>query len=190
MSDHANDQLTAAEYRELTGQQGPQDEAGNPETAPKESALAIDPGTETGAAWTNGKHLRLATVDFWALLEELEHGADTDWPINVTPARTAIILEAPHLRPVTHARNLKGQNWRAAAKIAQNAGGVQREAELLAEGIERLGYQLTQTAPIQEKKWPAGYAERVAKGLGLEWEGPNNEHTRDAFRLLLHHNVV
>ena len=100
---------------------------------------------------------------------------------------TLYIVEAPYKTGVTHQRLIAGQKRLSAQlKIAQNAGAVQREAELLVEGLRRLGYDVVEHEPSTSKKWD----HQSLEGLIGEWNGPSNEHTRDALMMLVAHGFL
>lgn len=72
------------------------------------------------------------------------------------------------------ARGTKGRD-----KFAANVGSNRREAVLLADGLERLGYNVRRVRPINAKKWDAAEFMRFTK-----WPKGENEHVRDAARLV------
>ena len=170
MTDTANETLSAAEYREKHGRgtQPTLDGMGAPADE-YDQALAIDPGADTGVAWTNGDAVETRTTDFWTLIRRFG-------PAN--PASTVVILEAPYL-----SRQSMGRK----PAIAYNSGAVAREAELLRDRIEWKGYPLIEHDPSQQgSKWDRDLAKQVVGG----WEGPDNEHCRDALRLLFFYNFL
>ena len=174
----ANETLTAEEFREKYG--GPTAEEATGELGDNyQKVVAVDPGVDTGVAVTWGDHTKTFTVDFWDVYRRSRKGTNTDG--------TLYVVEAPYKTSVTHQRLIDGQQRLSAQlKIAQNAGGVQREAELLVEGLRRLGYVVLEHEPSTSKKWDHDSLE----GLIGEWSGPSNEHTRDALLMLVAHGVL
>jgi len=136
--------------------------------------VAVDPGTSTGVAVAWGDDVLTNTQDFWQVYNRTEKIDD--------PGDTLYIVEAPYKTGVTHQRLIANQKRLSGQlKIAQNAGGVQREAELLVAGLRRLGYDVVEHEPSTSKKWD----HESLEGLIGEWNGPSNEHTRDALLMLV-----
>jgi hypothetical protein len=67
-------------------------------------------------------------------------------------------------------------------KILVNTGGVQREAQLLAEAIRRLGFEVVQVPPIRKAKWTD---EEFQLATGSHQS--SNSHEKDAVRLAFHY---
>ena len=184
MTDTANETLTAEEYRQKYGDQAqPQLKEMQPGNA-CDVALAIDPGRESGLAWTDGDRVVTGTASFWAIwsaLAELIPGAPLE---GATPGVRAgdccVILEAPYK---------SRQSMGSRPAIAYNSGQVAREAELLAEWLrgDEIGYRLIEHDPAQQgAKWDSSLARKIVG----DWEGPDNEHCRDAIRLLFFYNFL
>jgi hypothetical protein len=174
---------TQEEYERLTeGRWDDASQSDEPLHRRFDAALAIDPGTTTGLAFTDGS-LRLAfTTDFWALIDALREQQlpPSDYqPQPCSPQNTVVILEAPHLS----APGMRGGN----TGQAYSTGRVSRESELLLDGIERIGFDVVEVDPAQNSgKWDRTTAERIIGG----WSGQNNEHTRDALRLLFAYSFL
>lgn len=140
-------------------------------------AVAIDPGRTSGLSWTDGDDVRTWTSEFWSIVgptffSGLPPGvAHTD--------NTCVILEAPYLsRPGMHA-NIPAK--------AYNSGGVAREAKLIHERLEMAGYHVIEHDPAgQGPKWES----REIRPIIGDWEGPDNDDTRDALRLLFFYNFI
>ena len=160
--------MTAAEYRAKHGKEQSLPGMGAP-SQDYDQALAIDPGTDTGLAWTDGEVVKTVSSDFWETYTFL---------CNHDPQTECILLEAPY-----KSRQSMGRK----PAIAYNSGGVAREAELLRDAAEDLGYTVIEHDPSQQgQKWDRELAKQVVGG----WEGPNNEHCRDAIRLLFFYNFL
>ena len=171
-AEHVNDTYTLDEFNE---KYGPTADQATVELGDNyQKVVAVDPGVDTGVAVTWGDHTRTLIVDFWDVYRRSINGTNTDG--------TLYVVEAPYKTGVTHQRLIAGQKRLSAQlKIAQNAGGVQREAELLVEGLRRLGYDVVEHEPSTSKKWD----HESLEGLIGEWNGPSNEHTRDALMMLV-----
>ena len=130
--------------------------------------IGIDPGKNTGFAVYDierGELRELTTVDFWTVYHKV---------LNTYSSTTAAIyIEVPKTK---HVFQKKATGDSQMQRQAVNIGSVIREAELLAEGLERVGYTVT-------RKHPQGKvsAERFESYTG--WTGRSNEHTRDAAML-------
>lgn len=127
--------------------------------------IGIDPGTSTGFAvydTIEEKLIALETTTFWGVLNLLEEtwGEET----------VLIVIEVPESKHVWHnGGTAKG----SVQRTALNVGSVIREAELLAEGLERAGYDVKRVNPRGKVK--AGDFNKVTG-----WEGKTNQHVRDA----------
>jgi hypothetical protein len=172
MSDVANETISAADFQEKYG--GPTADQATLDPEQYDEIVAVDPGTTTGVAILCEGRLATTTQDFWALMRRARADART--------VRSLYIVEAPYKTGVTHQRLVAGQNRLGAKlKIAQNAGGVQREAELLVEGLRQLDQDVLEHEPSTSKKWGD---EKLRRLIG-DWNGPSNEHTRDAIMMLV-----
>jgi hypothetical protein len=168
--------------RLMQGRPGDSTNADEPLHRAFDSALAIDPGTTTGLAFTDGS-VRLAyTTHFWALIDALREKQlppSNFLPRPCSPENTVVILEAPHLS----APGMRGGN----TGQAYSTGRVSRESELLLDGMDRIGFQVVEVDPATNSgKWDRSTAERIIGG----WSGQNNEHTRDALRLLFAYSFL
>jgi hypothetical protein len=172
MSDVANETISAADFQEKYG--GPTADQATLDPEQYDEIVAVDPGTTTGVAILCEERLATTTQDFWALMRRARADAHT--------VRSLYIVEAPYKTGVTHQRLVAGQNRLGAKlKIAQNAGGVQREAELLVEGLRQLDQDVLEHDPSTSKKWGDDKLRRL---IG-DWNGPSNSHTRDALLMLV-----
>lgn len=143
-----------------------------------DSAVAVDPGTTTGVAvcFVDGE-LKTRTTDFWGLYERIR---DHSSPVVAQMKNVVYIVEAPYMTKWGKAQDNSA--------MAYNSGGVAREAELLVEGIERSGHEVIEHDPHSSgnSAWSGGkWDSETAHRIVGEWEGPDNEHTRDAIRLLV-----
>lgn len=139
--------------------------------------LGIDPGAHTGLALfdaTTQRWLTVREVDFWQAFEFVTREA---WPADgweFTKQNLLIVIEAGGLNsPTFHT----AANWAAQNKTSQRVGGANREADLLANGLTRHGWQVVRVRPTS-RKWSAADA-RTETG----YTGRTNEHTRDAMKL-------
>lgn len=126
----------------------------------------IDPGKKTAIAKYDKKLGRLTdvfTVDFWGCYEYFSY----DYVLNDAPI-SKVIIEVPRTKSNWHK---KGCDITAA-----NVGGIFREANLLADGLEKLGYEVVRQHP--QGKVDAEYVKRLTG-----WKDRTNEHTRDAIML-------
>ncbi len=126
--------------------------------------IGIDPGKQTAVAVYDKELKRLIDVfmtDFWGVHEYLESSPD-NYVID------KIIVEVPRTKSNWHK---KGCDITSA-----NVGGIYREAELLAEGIERMGYTVIRQHP--QGKASHNYIKRLTG-----WNKRTNEHKRDAIML-------
>jgi hypothetical protein len=127
-------------------------------------SIGIDPGKTTGFAVYDIEDdiLTLRDTTFWEVFEL----------IYVYPKSEIyeITVEVPNSKTVWHST---GANQKTAARTGVNVGSVLREAELLAEGLERYGYNVRRVHPrgkVDAKKFNAftGFTKR------------SNQHQRDA----------
>ena len=126
------------------------------------NVIGIDPGKRTGLAIVRDGYLRsLYTIDFWSTYDMLASFSATD---------IKVVIEVPHNK----------KNWHGVG-AAVAVGGVIREAQLLADGVERLGFSVTRVHPTGRGK-KMKHAE-FCKLTG--WKGRTNEHARDAALLAL-----
>lgn len=139
----------------------------------KRYAIGIDPGETTGVAIYDRKEKRIAqiyTSDFWQV-----YGiARTIW---LNDFDDAIILIETAKRTGIYARYHAKEQGALREKIAANVGSNAREADLLATGLEKLGFDVRRVKPTNSK-WDAKKLKFVT---GIEYR--TNEHVRDAIQL-------
>lgn len=142
-------------------------------------AIGIDPGKSTGIALYHRvakKVLGCWTSDFWGcynLLRDLQ-----------VRSRFVVVIEAPvktALYANQQAEADKGsakRGNRMMANVAQNA----HEADLLATGLEELGYVVVRKRPKRRNHKTADEdREHILEVTG--YDGESNPHTRDAIML-------
>lgn len=129
--------------------------------------IGIDAGRSTGIASHSLKYgWQLFTFNFWGaydLITQLE------------PSTTGIVIEVP--KKFLYGRN-EGNGEKVGRRIVSDAGSNRREAELLADRFESLGYPVVRVTPTKSK-WNAKELQRIT---GIKER--TNEHTRDAVRLV------
>jgi hypothetical protein len=185
MTDSANETMSAEEYRQKYGDQAqPQLDGFDNPADEHDFALAIDPGRDTGLAWTDGEHIRTKNADFTLVLglllrsmDQQVGGPSSGWD-ETLPSNTCLILEAPYK---------SRQSMGAQSAVAYNSGQVAREAELLKETCKKIGYDVIEHDPARQgPKWDSSFARKIVG----DWEGPDNEHCRDAIRLLFFYEFL
>lgn len=133
--------------------------------------VGIDPGINTGYAVYDA-HLKeivkMETTTFWSVFELIE----THYPFN-----TVIVIETPK-KTRLYARQDGLEGHRQREKVAANAGGNAREAELLADGLELSGYTVLRITPTRHKLDAREFA-RITKITEK-----TNQHVRDAVMLV------
>lgn len=139
------------------------------------NVIGIDPGVDTGVAIYHRELKAITdvyTFDFWECYNWLRAMKDG-------PANAIVIIEAP-LKNVMYARQeekAEQGSQRRNNRMMSNAASNAREAELLAGGIEALGFTVKRVRPTREKK----KADEVRRITG--YEGSTNQHVRDAIML-------
>lgn len=140
--------------------------------------IGIDGGSHTGLAIWDGIHKEFVDIEtstFWEALERIR---------NFFPNNTLIVIEDPNQIKPTFPRNgalSPGKRDR----ISQNVGSVKRETELLAQGLERLGYNVRRVRPgpraitYRKGKPDARTFKRITK-----YPGRTSQHGRDAALLV------
>jgi len=181
----ANETMSAEEYRQKYGDQAQPQLKGMRPGDTCDVALAIDPGRTSGLAWTDGDRVVTGTASFWDIwdaLSELDLGRalGASVPAVWKASGHCVLLEAPYK---------SRQSMGAQPAVAYNSGQVAREAELLAEWLRSDGtvYRLIEHDPSQQgAKWDSSFARKTVG----DWEGPDNEHCRDAIRLLFFYEFL
>lgn len=138
----------------------------------------IDPGSTTGLAVYNRVSKRVVkvyTLDFWSCYKMFANHADK--------SNTLVIIEAPH-KTVMYAKQQKVADGKPASygnRMMANAASNAREAELLADGLEQLGFEVQRVRPLPQKTKAERNAVNVKEWTG--YEGSTNQHVRDAIML-------
>lgn len=126
--------------------------------------IGIDPGEKTAIAVycsTSKRIIDVFMTDFWGAYEYVQ---DNQNDILIKK----VIIEVPKTKTNWHK---KGCDITSA-----NVGGIYREANLLADGIEKLGLKVIRQHPHGKVD-----AEYIKKYTG--WQKATNEHKRDAIML-------
>lgn len=142
----------------------------------KRFVVGIDPGVNTGfALWDRlTTEIRMMhTWDFWKVIDWFRTG-----PISIDPNNYFVIIETPNAARTLYARKDDQSEGRGRERMASNVGSNRREAELLADGIERLGFEVRRVTPTRSK-WTAADLKRKT---GITQR--TNEHVRDAIALV------
>jgi len=130
--------------------------------------IGIDPGKNTGFA-VYDRHTRqlqiLETLDFWKVYGRMRSFRLEDVPL--------IVVEVPETKHIWHT---PPDNVKALQRQAVTVGGVIREAVLLADGIEGLGFTV-------KRKHPLGKCTHAKFAALTGWNKRTDEHQRDAGRL-------
>jgi len=178
MNETINETLSASEFREKYGEEAQQNLEGlEPAHKTCDHGLAIDPGRQTGLAWTDGDRVVTGTSDWWEVWDALA----TLNPSVALDGSAARLTEAPSCCVILEAPYKSRQSMGAGSAVAYNSGQVAREAELMAEWLRGVEYRLIEHDPSQQgQKWDSSFAHDVAGA----WEGPDNSDVRDAVRLL------
>lgn len=137
----------------------------------KRFAIGLDAGLHTGLAVYDRAERRITEMfktDFWSAYEFITK--------NFSPDIALIVIERPR-KGFVYSRN---QQYKKSVveKIAFNSGENNREATLLIEGFEYLGYEVRKVTPVASK-WTA---EQLKRFTGIS--SRTNEHVRDAVRLV------
>ncbi|MCP4277705.1 MAG: hypothetical protein GY779_15265 [Gammaproteobacteria bacterium] len=134
----------------------------------KKYSIGIDPGKNTGFALygiPEAKLLIVDSMDFWRVYNAVLRYKTNDL--------SRVVVEVPATKHVWHK---DAANTKAMQRQAVNVGGVIREAELMADGLEYLGYPVVRVHPRGKVD-----RERFIKYTG--WTDRCNEHARDAAML-------
>lgn len=126
--------------------------------------IGIDPGKQTGFAVYDGdRFLEISTRTFWEAFYRVEL-------YRIQQEIKQIIIEVPDTK---HVWQKAAASTKALQRQGVNVGSVIREAELLAEGLERLGLPVKRVAPRKKVN-----AEIFKKYTG--YTSRTNQHERDA----------
>lgn len=130
----------------------------------------VDPGTQTGVGVydrTEDRLVYLATTDFFGV---------ADWFKRfVRIAELKVFVEVPEIFMYDRNADLADKKR---DRYLVNVGGVHREAQLLAEGLRRSGFEVEEVRPVRAKKWNSDQFKQAVK-----WHGQSNQHERDAGRI-------
>ncbi len=136
--------------------------------------IGLDPGQQTGfAVWdaVEGRFAVLKTSTFWEAIALVER-----YPA----AGVVVVIEDPAKNRTTFnhgtPRTLKAARRRE--KISRDVGQNQREARLLATGLERNGYRVQRVRPRSSKTGEAHF-KRLTR-----YQGRTSQHSRDAAMLV------
>lgn len=138
----------------------------------KRYAIGIDPGVETGVAFYDRHERKIvsrSTSDFWNVIEEFE--------TSLMPHSHFAVIEVASGH-VIHDRVEKNATGFGRDRQAANVGSNRREAVLLAEGLERLGFEVRRVTPTRTK-WTA---KDLKQRTGITER--TNQHVRDAIALV------
>ncbi len=135
--------------------------------------IGIDAGVNTGIAiyGHEADEWLLFTESFWQAYDRIEK-YDRDY--------TGIVIEVPSGH-VIHRRKDGESSGFGRDRMAANVGSNRREAVLLAERFEALGFTVVRKKPTRTK-WNA---EDLKRHTGITRR--TNEHVRDAIRLVHEH---
>lgn len=129
--------------------------------------IGIDPGVQCGFAVWN-RSIRqfdvIETLSFWEVMERVQA---------YNAPETKLIVEVAHHAPTFRHLKAEGGNAHTLSKIARNVGQVTREAQLLVEGLKRLGYAVAEVKP-------AGKKDQAEFKRITGWAKRTNQHERDA----------
>lgn len=147
--------------------------------ARKRYIVGLDPGVKTGVAiWdrVEGQFRLISTWDFWDTVFALTRSSV------FTPYSCSVVVEVAHYAPTYSHLKAEGQNKHTLSKIARNVGQVTREAQLLAEGLRRFGYEVEEVRPQGKAKKAADDVKQFERLTG--WTERTSQHARDAARLV------
>lgn len=136
-------------------------------------AIGIDPGVDTGfAVWSrlDSKFIELSTLTFWTAYDRITQYA---------AGEVELFIENPNSQRAMYARTDGIEHQRRRERVASNIGSNRREASLLIERLQALGYRVTAVSPYRARKWDA---EQFKRYTG--YEGSTSQHVRDAGRLV------
>ncbi len=134
--------------------------------------LGLDPGRQTGwAVWDAAREVfvEILTADFWKAYAMVQ---------TYRPAHCCIVIEMPSGATYDHDLDQTPDKARRREKVSRNVGSVQREAQLLAEGLDRLGYTVRRIRPRQSKLGARAFRRLTS------YAGRTSQHGRDAGMLV------
>jgi hypothetical protein len=141
--------------------------------AQKRFIVGIDAGKQTGFAIYDREKKQIiyhGTSDFWTVYNLVINFQKTN--------ETRIVIETPNSKRAFYDRLETVQIQRQRERISKNIGGNRREAELLADGLEKLGFEVLRVAP-SARKWTADDLCRYTK-----MRVRTSQHVRDAIQLV------
>lgn len=133
--------------------------------------IGIDAGVYTGVAVGTREGVEpiyWKLLDFWSAY---------DFISKFNPDHTGIVIEVPTGHVIHHRVNENASGF-GRDRQAANVGSNRREAALLAERFESMGFAVARVKPTRTK-WKA---DDLARHTGIT--AKTNEHTRDAIRLI------
>ena len=137
--------------------------------------VGVDPGVHTGIGILQregDKVLHWCTRDFYTAQTYLANTFQDR-------SQCTIFVEVP--KGFMYNRNDMSED-KIRDRRMLNIGGVQREAKLLAGSLSRMGFEVHEVAPVQEKKWDQQRFELFAR-----CKRRASEHERDAVRLAFYY---
>jgi len=148
--------------------------------------IGIDPGTSTGfaamdtAIKTKDKLITVKTLTsdknglaFWKCIDAV---AVVKMSAKGSGDKIVVYIENPN-QNVTYVKAGDGTSGKR-EKISRNVGMNQKEAQLLIEGVERLGVDVKTLVP-NSQKWSADLFKRYTG-----YSKQTSQHARDAVRLI------
>ncbi len=124
--------------------------------------IGIDPGTNTAIAVYDKTHKKITDVfmtDFWGAYSYIKYS-----------------LDGSDIRQINIEVSSCKKNWQGRDGAAVDVGGIVRESNLLADGLEKLGHKVIRVHPTG--KVDAKYIKNLTG-----WRERTNEHKRDAIML-------
>ncbi len=132
--------------------------------------LGIDPGTQTGVALWNAEVGRFLAVNSFPLHRALEYVTNYLRGYSCAP----VIFEDARQRQWFGAADERQRKYGAA--IREGVGSVKRDCTIWEEFLQDSGVPYLARKPSSgSTKWKAEQFKRLTK-----WDGPTNEHGRDA----------
>ena len=141
----------------------------------KRYAIGIDPGVQTGFAWYDRQQKEMVefnTANFWEVYHRF--ASETAWRFECI-----VVIEVPNSkRPMYRRIDNNSDVGRIRENMSAKIGSNRREAELLADGLEQLGYEVRRVTPSRTKL----NAEQFARRTGIKTR--TSQHVRDAVMLV------